>query len=173
MRLHDLWKGLGHCSYVTGGYRPMESCGLVPGAWCPGAWQNAYHLLQGYPLQVHRGFKPVLDQGPGCFSGSYTHTHTHHTNTHTQTHTIYHTHTYTHTPYTPFSPSPSLSDIYLLKSDEALESLHLQRVFQSQHEALYFCHSPKPSSSGNSRLGNTPTSTKSGWAATHGVVASS
>jgi hypothetical protein len=102
-----------------------------------------------------------------------THTHTHHTNTHTQTHTIHHTHTYTHTPYTPFSPSPSLSDIYLLKSDEALESFHLQWVFQSQHEALYFCHSPKPSSSGNSWLGNTPTSTKSGWAATHGVVASS
>ena len=44
LRLHELWsrglsvEGLGVLPYVTDDHRIMESCGLVSGAWCLGAW---------------------------------------------------------------------------------------------------------------------------------------
>ena len=47
-----LWRGLGHCPYMTDGHRPMESCSLMSGAWYLGAWQNAYCSLQDYPCGV-------------------------------------------------------------------------------------------------------------------------
>jgi hypothetical protein len=64
MLLHDwmsqntLWGFVGVCSYITR-------------AKGQGVWQN-YFTLQGCPLrghlQGHWGFKPELDEGPGCLS---------------------------------------------------------------------------------------------------------
>jgi hypothetical protein len=63
-------RGLRRCPYMTDGHRIMERCCLVSGAWCPGAWQNAYCSLQATPcwghLQGHQGFKP------SCLSQSHT-----------------------------------------------------------------------------------------------------
>ena len=68
-----LWRGLGHCLYVTDGYKIMEGCSLVSGAWCPGVWQNAYCPLQGYPLQGLWGFQPSSTRNQAAFHGTTLH----------------------------------------------------------------------------------------------------
>jgi hypothetical protein len=48
----------------------VESCGLISGAWCLGAWQNAYCPLQYYLLWAHWGFKPSSRRNQGAFHGT-------------------------------------------------------------------------------------------------------
>jgi hypothetical protein len=59
-----LWRDLGNYPYMTDNHKPMGNCGLVSGAWCPRAWQNAYRSLQGL-----WDFKPSSTRNQAAFNG--------------------------------------------------------------------------------------------------------
>ena len=66
-------EGLGCCSYVTDGHRPLYRVwGGAVASWGPKSMANLLSSLAGYPLQGHlrghQGFKSELNQGPDCLS---------------------------------------------------------------------------------------------------------